>query len=289
MTPAEINGNATPGITFKDKIKQWSDNAAAEESPDWEIQIKMLSEIGELITPDLSMEEVIATIYSSVNHLMDAYQFSVGLFDDKEMTITFKGIIENGRRIPDLVIDAATPNRLAPRCVLFNEEIFINDMDAEYKKYVTEIPKAYVGTSPKAALYVPVRMHNKVAGLIAVRTIHKHVYHRHHLYMLRTLGNFVIRSIALAEETGKAFVQGSTAEKRWKWNAIDNLKLQSKKHLLTLTEREKDVLFLMVSGLTNKEIAEKLFDLTKHSKNAYLKSISKTGCQQSYICYFESN
>jgi DNA-binding CsgD family transcriptional regulator len=258
---------------FVEKVKLWSDNAAAEASPDWESQLRMLSEIGELITPNLSLEEVIAAIYASVNQLMDAYQFSVGLFDEKEMTITFKGIIENCERIPDLVVDAALPDRLAPWCVLHNEEIFINDMEADYKKYVTTIPKAYVGTPPKAALYVPLRMQDKVVGLITVRTIHKNVYQKHHVYILKTLGNFVIRSLALAEEAGKPSMKTEWAQKAWKWRAPEQLSLSSKKLLAALTDREKEVLFMMISGLPNKLIAEKLFvsasTIKTHTLNIY--------------------
>ena len=76
---------------FHEKVKLWSDNASASEFLDWEEQIKLLSEIGDSITPDLSLEEVIAAIYASVNQLMDAYQFAVGLYDEKEGIILFKG------------------------------------------------------------------------------------------------------------------------------------------------------------------------------------------------------
>ncbi len=63
-----LDSNYTNNPFFK-KVKLWSDNASENEFADWEVQIKMLSEIGDLITPDLSLEEVIAAIYSSVNQL----------------------------------------------------------------------------------------------------------------------------------------------------------------------------------------------------------------------------
>src|SRR6185436_18612780 len=110
---------------FLEKVKIWSDNAAASEFPDWEEQIRLLGEIGDLITPDLSLEEVIAVIYASVNQLMDAYQFGVGLYDEKEGVILFKGI-ENNRRLPEVIVDVFEENRLAPWCVLNESEIFIN-------------------------------------------------------------------------------------------------------------------------------------------------------------------
>jgi len=260
---------------FIEKVRTWSENAAQETTVDWQDQLRVLSEVGDLITPDLSLEELIAVIYSSVNQLMDAYQFSVGIFNEDEMTITFKGIIEDGKRLPDLVVDASTPNRFAPLCVLQDVEIFINDMETEYKKYVKEVPMAYVGVSPQAALYIPLKMKDKVTALITVRTIHKNVYQPHHVYILKTVGHFVTRYIALANETGKPYVKTEAAQKKWKWNSADKLTLTSKKLLSSLTPREKDVLFFMISGLSNKQIAEKLFvsaaTVKTHTLNIYNK------------------
>lgn len=256
-------GNEVQGIGGNtgvfENVQNRNGHAAAAEDPAWEKQIKKLSEIGDLITPLLSLQQVIAITYNHVNQLMDAHQFSVGLFDENELTITFKGIIENGKPIPDLVIDASIPDRLAPLCVLNNREIFINDMEVDYRKYVTRIPKSFDGFAPMAALYVPLQLHNKVVGLIAVRTINKNVYRKHHLYILKTLGIFVISSLALAEHLPKHKKQNGSGEKCWKWCAIEELPLKSRKSLQQLTEREKEVLFLMISGYSIKEIAEKLF------------------------------
>ena len=274
MANAAFDSNYTNNPFFK-KVKLWSDNASENEFADWEDQIRMLSEIGDLITPDLSLEEVIAAIYSSVNQLMDAYQFSVGIYNEDEEIILFKGVIENNMPLPDLNVNVFESNRLAPWCILNASDIFINDMEKEYKNYVKEIPFPKIGSQPKAALYVPLRMNNKVSGLITVRTINKNVYQKHHLYILKTLGNFVMRSRALAKETSKPFVQIANGNKHWRWCDLNQLAGISKKQLLKLSEREKEVLFHMVSGLPNRTIAEKLFispgTIKTHTLNIYQK------------------
>jgi DNA-binding CsgD family transcriptional regulator len=268
-------GNFVPQLRDNNNFENVRDrqDAATDEDSGWEQQIKMLSEIGDLITPLLSLQQVIALTYSHVNQLMDAHQFSVGLFDENELTITFKGIIENGKPIPDLVIDASIPDRLAPWCVLNNAEIFINDMETDYRNYVTRIPQSFDGFSPMAALYVPLRLHNKVVGLMAVRTIHKNVYRKHHLYVLKTLGIFVIRSLALAEHLPKPKTRRLPGEKCWQWCPMEQLPLTSRKSLQQLTKREKEVLFLMISGLSIREIAEELSlapsTVKTHSLNLY--------------------
>lgn len=263
------------GGLFHKKVKLWSDNATASEFPDWEEQIRLLSEMGDLITPDLSLEEVIAVVYASVNQLMDAYQFAVGLYDEKEATIHYKGMIDNSRQYPEVVVDFFEPNRLAPWCILNESDIFMNDIDVEYSKYVKAIPYPKAGTPPKAALYVPLRMNDKVVGVITVRTPHKNVYHKHHLYILKTLGNFVIKSLALAQERAKPSICSEARQKNWRWCNEEQLSFKAKKLLSLLTNREKEVLFLLVSGLPNKAIAEKLFvsdgTIKTHTLNIYNK------------------
>ena len=274
MNSSQLN-EQPGGSFFLEKVKLWSDNASASEFPDWEEQIRILSEIGDLITPDLSLEEVIAVIYASVNQLMDAYQFAVGLYDEEEDIILFKGLIENNQQFPELVIDASEENRLAPWCILNDSEIFINDMDAEYTRYVKKIPFPKIGSAPKAALYVPLHMNDKVAGLITVRTPNRNVYHKHHLYILKTLGNFVIRTLALAQERAKPSVKSEAEQKNWHWCSTEQLSFKAKKLLSSLTQREKEVLFLLVSGLPNKSIAGKLFvssgTIKTHTLNIYRK------------------
>lgn len=260
---------------FLEKVKIWSDNASKDEFLDWEEQIRLLSEMGDLITADLSLEEVIALIYASINQLMDAYQFAVGLYDEKEDAILFKGMIENSKRLPDFVVNAFEDNRFAPWCIKNEAEIFINDLDVEYNKYVQNIPYPKAGSLPKAALYVPLRMNDKVVGLITVRTIHKNVYHKHHLYILKTLGNFVIKSLALSQERAKHSIIKEGDKKNWRWHTVEELSAEEKKLLSTLTEREKEVLLLLASGLPNKAIAEKLFvshgTIKTHTLNIYQK------------------
>lgn len=241
----------------------------------WEEQLRVLSTLGDLISPERSLEEIIEAVYQSVNQLMDAYQFSVGLYNDEEMTIIFKGVIENGQHLPDLVVDATLPDRLAPWCMLNCAEIFINDMEVDYIHYVKKIPESFIGVSPNAALYVPLQLNGKVVGLITVRTIHKNVYQRHHLYILKTVGDFIVRAIAREKGVAGTGIRPEPRQKTWQFSPPEKLHLASRKLLAELSQREKEVLFFMISGLSNKAIADKLFvsagTIKTHTLNIYRK------------------
>lgn len=261
--------------SFQHEFTSWSKAIAKDDPINWTEQLSILNDVEELITTELSLEEITEAIYLNVNHLMDAYQFAVGIYDEKEAILTYKGMIEDGKRIPDFSVNAIDNNRLASWCIRNEKEIFMNDFDNEYHKYLEFKPIPIAGSDPKAAIYVPLKLSNKVVGLIMVRTIRKNVYQQHHLYILKTVGNFVVRTLELTRMSGKPYLQTAGIQKRWRWCNNEDLSAGSLKALSVLTEREKEVLFLLVTGIQNREVAKKLFvspgTVKTHTLNIYQK------------------
>ena len=261
--------------SFSSGFASWNNSVTNLSDINWTEQLRILNDVADLITPELSLEDIIATIYLNVNHLIDAFQFAVGIYNEKEEVISYKGMIEDGKRIPDFSVDAFADNRFASWCIRNDKEIFMNDIESEYAKYLKYKPIPLAGSDPKAALYVPLKLHNKVVGLITVRTIRKNMYQQHHLYILKTVGNFIVRALELANISSKQLVKTEGTTKEWRWRSEEDLLPASKKALKLLTEREKEVLFLLVTGLPNKSLAKKLFvsdaTIKTHTLNIYKK------------------
>jgi DNA-binding CsgD family transcriptional regulator/transcriptional regulator with GAF, ATPase, and Fis domain len=266
---------STKKKSFSHSFSSWSNSVTAAAAIDWTEQLRILNEVADLITPELTVEEITAAIYSNVNHLLDAFQFAVGVYNEKEGIIAYRGMIEDGKRLPDFSMDAIDNNRLASWCIRNESEIFMNDLDREYRHYLEHKPVPLAGSDPKAAIYVPLKLHHKVVGLITVRTIRKNVYQQHHLHILRTVGNFVVRALELAKISSKPYLKTEGARKEWRWCNEKDLPPGSKKALQLLTGREKEVLFLLVTGLSNKALAERLFvsasTIKTHTLNIYQK------------------
>ena len=261
--------------SFDHAFASWNNSVASHTDIDWTKQLSILNDVADLITPELRLEEITETIYLNVNHLIDAFQFAVGIYNENEGSIIYKGMIEDGGRIPDFSVNAIDDNRFASWCIRNEAEIFMNDVDSEYVKYLKHKPVPFAGSDPKAAIYVPLKLHNKVVGFITVRTIRKNVYKQHHLYILKTVGNFIVRALELANVSSKPYSKPEGSKKEWRWCNEENLPASSKKTLTLLTEREKEVLFLLVTGLSNKGLAEKLFvsstTIKTHTLNIYKK------------------
>jgi DNA-binding CsgD family transcriptional regulator len=249
--------------SFTYQFSTWTRSNRNDPEVDWAEQLRILNEVADLVTPRLGIEEIIAAIYLNINQLMDAYQFCIGIYDENENLIRYKGMIENGKRLPDFSFSARDDNRLASWCIRNDKDIFMNDFDREYHNYLPVKPQPISGIPPQAALYTPLKLNDKIVGLVVVRTIHKNVYQPHHLHILKTVGNFVVRALELTKISDlEVAVDGGTrvgTRKEWRWNSQEALLNKSKKIFFLLTDREKDVLYLLITGLSNKAIAQKLF------------------------------
>ena len=130
---------------FTEGLSAWSDSVKRAEIVDRTEQLRILNDVADLITPDLTVEQISSVIYINLNDIIDAFQFAVGIYNQGDGTITYKGGIEDGKRFLDFSFDASAPNRLASWCIRNEEEIFINDLDNEYGKYLASKPIPLAG------------------------------------------------------------------------------------------------------------------------------------------------
>ena len=260
---------------FTQRLSSWRNSVMRAETIDWTEQLRILNDVADLITPDLSLEQIISAIYTNVNDIIDAFQFAVGIYNKSEGTITYKGSIEDGKRMPDQTFDAEAPNRLGSWCIRNEAEIFMNDLNKEYGNYLPAKPTPLFGSNPNAAIYVPLKLNKQLVGLITVRTIRKNAYQQHHLYILKAVGNFIVRALELSKMSSQNDTKGKGTQKEWQWRNREHLSIASSRELQKLTEREKEVLFLLATGLPNKVLAEKLFvspgTIKTHTLNVYQK------------------
>jgi signal transduction histidine kinase/ligand-binding sensor domain-containing protein len=172
---------------------------ALQAENDRKKNVELLSEIGRSITANLSIEQIIATVYENVNTLMDASVFGIGVYNDGTKRIDFPATRENGEKLPpyfNLVSDA---NRPASWCFRNQKEILINDYQNEYKKYIKEIRTAAAGDNPESMLYLPLTYKNKEIGVITAQSFKKNSYTDYHLNILRNLAVYTAIAIDNAD------------------------------------------------------------------------------------------
>ncbi len=154
--------------------------------------VKLLSEIGQLITSHLSLEKISEEVYKSINSLMDAPVFGIGIYREDEEEIVFETSIENYEKLPSFSYQMDDEQSYSVWCLKNKDEIIIGDIQNEYQKYIPTI--AHLETeegTPNSIVYMPIWAKSKVVGVISVQSFQKYAYTEYHLDILRNLSIYL--------------------------------------------------------------------------------------------------
>ncbi|MES2299198.1 MAG: two-component regulator propeller domain-containing protein [Pseudomonadota bacterium] len=165
--------------------------------------ISLLSDIGRTLTANLDTESIMLMLYGHVNELMDASVFGIGFYRPDQAIIEYPFAIEQGKRYAPYSRSMHEPNQLAVWCIEHEMEVFINNLNIEYKGYIDNLALTsdpdHLGTlgdgslptAPRSMLYVPIMVNGRTLGVISVHSYRENAYERIHLDMLRTLASYV--------------------------------------------------------------------------------------------------
>ncbi len=190
--------------------------------------IELLNKIGQDLISTLKFEDVIERLYKNVNILMDASIFGVRLFDEEKNTIIYKYDYENEVRYKEIAVSMEEDNNYSVWCIKNDLEIFINDNETEYSKYVEEV-KVVAGDYPQSLIFYPLRRNGKPFGLITVQSLQKNAYTNYHLNIVKTLAHYT--QIGLSNAQNYEIIQ-TEVENRTK-------ELQEANH--TIKKKSKDI------------------------------------------------
>ena len=193
---AEIN--RLTNVVMKEKNEELEKKT--EELEQSYNSVSVLSKIGQDITSTLDLDTILNTVYENVNQLMDATVFGIGIYKEEEGAIEYRLAIEEGKRFKPYQRQMSDKSQLAVWCIENNKEIFINDIQNEFSKYLKNIdytvPNSVVledGSIPKnpnSLIYLPLQVKDKIIGLISVQSYQKNAYSQHHLDILKTLASY---------------------------------------------------------------------------------------------------
>ncbi|MGB0522935.1 MAG: GAF domain-containing protein [Flammeovirgaceae bacterium] len=195
--------------------------------------MKLLGKVGQSIISNLSVEKIVSTVYRSVNDLMDAEVFWIGLYNKETEMIEFEGAIENGQVLPPFAIDVKDKNRLAVYTHETQEEVLINDFIRDYSRYIKMIKPAVAGEQPASIIYIPLKGKDGRIGVITVQSFRKYAYTEYHVNVLQNLATYTTIALenALLYQNLENKVKERTAElaaqKDRIEEAFNNIKLLS--------------------------------------------------------------
>jgi serine phosphatase RsbU (regulator of sigma subunit) len=189
----EINTQKEELFTQKDKIQQQNERLELAYN-----DVSTLSKIGKEVTATLDASKLNGVLYPSVNKLMKADGFGVGIYNKKTNSLDFENYIENGELLPFLAEKIDEIDSFAIRCFKSREAIMIQDLEHLLN---TETH----GLDPKALIYLPLLFKNEAVGVVTVQSFEANVYSESDVTILQTLGSYI--SVALANSDSYSIIQ----------------------------------------------------------------------------------
>lgn len=193
----EFNCRLMSNIQYLENIETIRQQTKKVEQRNHDIAV--LSEIGRQVTATLDLERILSQVYEHVNSMMDAYVFSIGLFDAEKQQIDFKLVIQGGERLPEFSMKMSEKKRLAVWCVSRRQEIIINEA-GEGLKFIKSIPKALTNEPTESLIYQPLLVQDRLIGCLSLQSLEANAYKDHQLDMVRTIA----ASAAIALDNAQA-------------------------------------------------------------------------------------
>ncbi len=174
--------------------------------------IQLLSEIGQDITSSFSTEDILEISYDKVNGLMDASIFAIGIYNEKDQSIDFPAVKENGVSMP-FSSNALSEERLSSHCFHNKKDIIINEQ-SDWQKYVSTSLSAKVGGDASSIIYLPLMAKGNCIGVITVQSVVEHVYTPYHISLLKIIAAYVATALENAKAYNLIEVQKEEIEKK---------------------------------------------------------------------------
>jgi diguanylate cyclase (GGDEF)-like protein len=159
-------------------------------------QIELISTIGRKLTANLNLDGILDIIYEEVNGLVKAEIFGMAIYKVDEEALDYELFIENNKKKDMGYVSISDEASLGAYCFRNKTDIFINDIDKEYSKYIPRIKRFdKLGTYPNSLIYCPLLIGERIVGFINIQSYKKNAYSLNDLNLLKALASYVAIAI----------------------------------------------------------------------------------------------
>src|SRR5690606_18938839 len=104
---------------------------------------------------------------------------------------------EKGKRYAPYSRDTSDRNQLPVWCIENRKPVFINDVEAEYSRYIEsyvetsqELEDGTMSEAPQSIIYIPLIAKDRVLGIVTIQSFNKHAYTDHDLNVMQSLASY---------------------------------------------------------------------------------------------------
>ena len=164
--------------------------------------IAVISEIGQKITSSLDPEVIMNTVYDTINTLIDATVFGLGLYDEDNEEVEYKIFIEDSKRLPLFKTSIYNEESLAAECIKTKEAIFINDLLDDGTQVLIPDDNTDAESRPaRSLIYYPLIIEDRAIGAITVQSYKENAYTEQNLNTVKALASYISIALTNARKT----------------------------------------------------------------------------------------
>ncbi|MEG0308567.1 MAG: sensor domain-containing diguanylate cyclase [Clostridium sp.] len=152
-------------------------------------EINMLSNIGQKITSNLNFDNILANTNKEISMIMKAGIVGIGKLNEEMLEYAI--FIDLGENSIVEKVSIYDEQSLGAYCFRNKCTLLINDINKDYKKYITEINKVNFLLNSNSAMYCPLIIEDKVIGVLNIQSYEKNAYTENDLNKLKILGSYV--------------------------------------------------------------------------------------------------
>lgn len=151
--------------------------------------LEVVNELGQRVTASLSLEDVFHNLYTTINSMMDAAIFELGVYYWKENRWQILSNLNPSTSTTDSTEEYH--NQMAEWCLHNNREILLDDAEKEFARYVFKPLITANGKAAQSVMSFPIYRSDKERGTITVISFRKKAFNDYHVEMIRSLIPYV--------------------------------------------------------------------------------------------------
>ncbi|HWQ08391.1 MAG TPA: sensor domain-containing diguanylate cyclase, partial [Holophaga sp.] len=160
-------------------------------------------EIGRRLTASLDLDATLESLYGAINALMDAPTLLLALVDEEKARLDYRLVMIQGRRKEPFSC-ALGEETFGCWCVQHGRDILIGDIEAEYRRYVSDYSELiFDGVAEQSLVFVPLSAGGRTLGVLSVQSHLRSAYDKRNVETVRAIGAY----IAIAIENARLFGQ----------------------------------------------------------------------------------
>lgn len=162
------------------------------------IRFQLISEYGQRISMLLEPQSIIQMTYDYVDSILDAYLFTVGIFNPYSQALRFPvTYIEKEKQVP-FSLSIEKQDSLAIRTYHRGKELLIQNYPEEQAQYLPARLELSVKQPIVSAFYIPLKSEGQVVGVLTVQSPKAQCYQANDLNAVRALASYIGIAIANA-------------------------------------------------------------------------------------------